>query len=92
LLIFQPSDFDSIVAVNLTSLLVLTTLFIGIASSLPRTSYVKMIDVWLIVRFLVPFVEVLLHTAIDSIGFADAENEYNIRKRARICPGSEGCR
>ena len=34
--------------VNLTSLLVLTTLFISVAGSLPQTAYVKMVDIWLI--------------------------------------------
>ena len=33
---------------NLTSLLVLTTLFISVSGSLPQTAYIKMVDVWLI--------------------------------------------
>ena len=48
--------------VNLTVMLVLTTMFINISSSLPVTSYVKMIDLWLIFNLIVPFVEVLVHT------------------------------
>ena len=50
---------------NLTSLLVLTTLFISVSSSLPQTAYVKMVDVWLIFAQVVPWVEVLLHTLVD---------------------------
>ena len=50
---------------NLTSLLVLTTLFISVSSSLPQTAYVKMVDVWLIFAQVVPWIEVLLHTLID---------------------------
>ena len=42
--------------VNLTSLLVLTTLFISVAGSLPQTAYVKMVDIWLI------FAQVILLT------------------------------
>ena len=56
---------QAIVTVNLTSLLVLTTLFISVSSSLPQTAYVKMVDVWLIFAQLVPWIEVLLHTLID---------------------------
>ena len=52
---------------NLTSLLVLVTLFISVSNSLPRTSYVKLIDIWLIFNLLVPFIDVLLHTIIDVI-------------------------
>ena len=32
--------------------------FIGVANSLPTTSYVKMIDIWLLFNLVVPFVEV----------------------------------
>ena len=45
---------------NVTTLLVLTTLFISISDALPRTAYVKMIDLWLIFNLLVPFVEIIL--------------------------------
>ena len=69
---FQPADFEAIVTVNLTSLLVLVTLFISVSNSLPRTSYVKLIDVWLIFNLLVPFIDVLLHTIIDVI-----RNDYD---------------
>ena len=46
---------QAIVTVNLTSLLVLTTLFISVSSSLPQTAYVKMVDVWLIFAQVVLF-------------------------------------
>ena len=58
--------FEAIVSVNLTSLLVLTTLFISVSGSLPQTAYIKMVDVWLIFAQAVPWVEVLLHTWIDA--------------------------
>ena len=45
---FQPFFFEAIVTVNVTSLLVLTTLFISVSNSLPQTAYVKMVDIWLI--------------------------------------------
>jgi hypothetical protein len=45
---FKDFFFEAVVTVNLTSLLVLTTLFISVSGSLPKTAYVKMIDVWLI--------------------------------------------
>ena len=53
--------FKAIVTVNLTALLVLTTLFISVSSALPSTAYVKMVDVWLIFAQLVPWVEVCLY-------------------------------
>ena len=62
---FKDFFFEAVVTVNLTSLLVLTTLFISVSQSLPPTAYVKMIDIWLIFAQMVPFVEVLLHSWID---------------------------
>ena len=60
---------------NLTSLLVLTTLFISVSGSLPQTAYVKMVDVWLIFAQMVPWIEVLLHTFIDYLRTEDEEEE-----------------
>ena len=53
--------------VNVTTLLVLTTLFIGISNSLPRTAYVKMIDIWSIVNLMVPFFEIITQTYLNQL-------------------------
>ena len=45
---FKEFFFEAVVTVNLTALLVLTTLFISVSSSLPPTAYIKMVDIWLI--------------------------------------------
>ena len=55
---FKDFFFEAVVTVNLTSQLVLTTLFISVSSALPKTAYVKMIDIWLIFAQLIPFFEV----------------------------------
>ena len=52
-------------SVNLTSQLVLTTIFISVSGSLPKTAYLKMIDVWLIFAQLIPFVEVIILTFLE---------------------------
>ena len=64
---FKAFFFEAVVTVNLTSLLVLTTLFISVSNSLPKTSYIKMIDIWLLFVLNIPFVEVILHTTIDML-------------------------
>ena len=61
---FKDFFFETVVSVNLTSLLVLTTLFISVSGSLPQTAFIKM---WLIFAQAVPWVEVLLHTWIDMM-------------------------
>ena len=37
-------------------------MFINVSNQLPKTSYIKMMDVWLIFNLILPFSEVLLHT------------------------------
>ena len=36
--------------------------FLGLSQSLPVTSYVKMIDIWMLFTMTIPFLEVALHT------------------------------
>ena len=47
------------------TVLVLTTIFIAVIDKLPSTSYVKMIDVWLIFAHLILFTEVVMLTAME---------------------------
>ena len=42
-------------------------MFIGISKTLPETSYIKLIDIWLIFNLLIPFGQVLLHTGADVL-------------------------
>ncbi len=62
---YKAAFFEAIVTVNLTSLLVLTTMFISVMESLPQTYYAKMMDIWLIFVLCLPFLEVLLHTFME---------------------------
>ena len=55
---FKPFFFEAALTVNLTNMLVMTTIFISVMEKLPLTSYPKMIDYWLIFCQLVPFSEV----------------------------------
>ena len=72
---FKPFYFEAAVTVNLSILLVTTTLFIrytafskvevlcknmnvsSVMEKLPATSYVRLVDIWLIFTQLVPFLE-----------------------------------
>ena len=75
---FKPFFFEAGLSVNLTTMLVMTTIFISVMEKLPLTSYPKMIDFWLIfcqvgklfrsksdLSQLVPFAEVVLLTAME---------------------------
>ena len=71
---FFPFFFEAVVTVNLTALLVLTTLFISVSKSLPPTAYVKMIDVWLIFSQLIPFAEVRIKFYLQTSMTCDVGN------------------
>ena len=64
---FKPYFFEAALTVNLTTMLVMTTIFISKMEKLPPTSDVKMIDIWLIFCQLVPFAEVVLATALEYL-------------------------
>lgn len=85
---FKDFFFEAVVTVNLTSLLVLTNLFISVSQSLPPTAYVKMVDVWLIFAQMVPFVEVLLHCWMD-IHRVNEDREINHHGTTRTMGGDK---
>ena len=73
---FKPFFFEAVISINLTVMLVLMTMFISVSQQLPKTSYIKMIDIWLIFNLLLPFMEVLLHTYMDYLR-NDDDREVN---------------
>ena len=71
---------------NLTCMLVLTTIFIDVSNNLPKTSYMKMIDVWLLFTLLQPFIVVLIHTYMDTLREEEAENKLEGQNnKKQIC-------
>ena len=62
---FDKDLFADAIAVNLTIMLVMTTIFTSKIEELPPTSDMKMIDIWLIFCLVVPFAEVILRTSIE---------------------------
>ena len=61
--------------------LVLVTMFINVSNNLPTTSYMKMVDVWLLFNLVLPFIVVLLHTYMDTLR-NDDEREINHHGKA----------
>ena len=78
---FEKDLFGDVIAVNLTIMLVMTTIFTSKIEELPPTSDMKMIDIWLISCLVIPFLEVILRTAIECLNcFCD------------ICEGRKGAK
>ena len=76
---FDKDLFGDAIAVNLTIMLVMTTIFTSKIEELPPTSDMKMIDIWLIFSLIVPFLEVVLRTAIECMNCS-----------CHICEANEG--
>ena len=64
---FDKELFGDNIAVNLTIMLVMTTIFTSKIEELPPTSDMKMIDIWLISCLVIPFLEVILRTTIECL-------------------------
>ena len=71
----KPFFFEAALSVNLTTMLVMTTIFISKMEGLPPTSATKMIDYWLILCQLVPFAQVVLLTAIEFLREEEQEEK-----------------
>ena len=75
---YAEQHFKTVIPVNLTGMLLMVNLFVGLSGSLPQTSYLKMIDFWLVASLIVPFTNVLLHGYLD-----------HLRKKLKTLKGKE---
>ena len=75
---FKPVYFEASLTVNLTIMLVMTTIFTSKIQELPPTSDTKMIDFWLIFCLLVPFSFTLVQTGIEC--YREDEKEETLEK------------
>ena len=64
---FKPFFFEAALSVNLTTMLVMTTIFISKMEGLPPTSDIKMIDIWLILCQLATFAKVAFLTDMECM-------------------------
>ena len=77
---FKPFFFEAALSVNLTTMLVMTTIFISKMDGLPPTSETKMIDMWLFLCQLVPFNEVFIVSVIEF---------YKVDEKEAACEGDK---
>ena len=75
---FKPAFFEAALGVNLTTMLVLTTIIINVRQILPTTSYLKLFDIWLLICQLVPFIEVAIF--LNQLGFFISRLSFLLQK------------
>ena len=74
---FKHFYFEAKISLNVTVMLVLTTMFVGISGKLPETAYVKSIDLWMIFSLLKPFVDIMIQTYVESLRSEDEGVDMN---------------
>ena len=87
---FDKDLFGDVIAVNLTIMLVMTTIFTTKIAELPPTSDMKMLDVWLIFCLFVPFAFSLVQTAIENCRDALDDDEAKSPVSAWTEPNADG--
>ena len=87
---FKPEYFEASLSVNLTIMLVMTTIFTTKIAELPPTSDMKMLDVWLIFCLFVPFAFSLVQTAIENYRDALDGDEAKSPVSAWADPNEDG--
>ena len=89
---FDKDLFGDAIAVNLTIMLVMTTIFTSKIEELPPTSDMKMLDIWLICCLVIPFLEVILRTTIECLdcgcnickGKGAKKNKADVEDRKKV--------
>ena len=87
---FKPIFFEAALSVNLTTMLLMTTIFISKMESLPPTSDIKMIDFWLVFCQMIPFAEVVLLTVMEYKRTETDEEDINCTTvQVQVAPTSD---
>ena len=83
-LYFNKEHFKTNVPVTITTMLVMYTLYMAVSNKLPPTSYIKLIDIWLIFGLTLPFTVFFLHVLIEHLPVSHPDPATAIKlKRTR---------
>ena len=74
--------FGDVIAVNLTCMMVLSSIYIAVSGSLPVTSDIKYVEIWLLFSLIYPFFVVLINTFIHVERNKDRNNSTGQNKIA----------
>ena len=80
---FKPEFFEAALGVNLTTMLMMTTIFMTSLSELTDTAYPKWIDFWLIFCQIIPLSEVILLTMKEAYREEEDRLEENAGEEGR---------
>ena len=76
-LFVDEKHFEATIMVHLTTMLVMYTLYQGVSASMPKTAYLKFIDIWLLFGLIIPFLTFVVETLLRLLSVDDAETSFN---------------
>jgi hypothetical protein len=85
---FKPFFFEAVISLNVTVMLVLTTMFLNVSNNLPKTAYIKMVDIWLMFNLFKPFLDIIIQTYIETLR-VEEEKEINHHGKTIVVSGKE---
>lgn len=87
-LYIDPCHFEATIMVSLTTMLVTYTLYQSISDALPKTGTIKLVDIWLLVGMMLPFVVFLILVVVeivpDKVGFSSGKNVHLKQKVSKL--------
>ena len=75
------SRFEATIALSLTTMLVMQTLQANISQELPKTSDIKMVDVWLMAGIIVPFLVFLVLVVVELLASEHGGCDHGLDKK-----------
>ena len=61
--------YDMIYTINITSMMVLASIYLSVSSSLPTTHTIKPVEVWLLVNLIYPFLVIITNIMEQVLSF-----------------------
>ena len=76
---FKGDDiFGDVITVNITCMMVLSALYISVSNSLPITSSIKYVEIWLLFSLAYPFLVVMVQTWIQNCKMAKLSSDTRV--------------
>ena len=61
------SKYDLVITVNITSMMVLASIYLSVSTSLPSTPNIKPVETWLLTNLAYPFLVILVNIVLQAI-------------------------
>ena len=72
------SEYDIIITVNITCMMVLTSVYLSVSSSLPSTANIKPVELWLLFNLAYPFLVIITNTLLEVFIIESALNSKDL--------------